>query len=248
MFSKPQILEIVCEQLAIECNCRAGDFGKAENVITTPALSDKRRKFSDQPFFFKMTTMGGNAVISADECLHDWIAEFAQGKPGHELFEHTNLREIDRQLAPHGKQLFQTHHMFLPFKDNAPQMMDIPIKWFEQDELHQFYEGTPFPNAFCETPLPERPDMLGVAAMEGESIVAMAGCSADTPLMWQVGVDVIPTHRGRGLAAQLVSRLRDEILARGKIPYYGTSLSNIYSWKTALTCGFCPSWIDTENM
>ena len=33
---------------------------------------------------------------------------------------------------------------------------------------------------------------------------------------------------------------------RGAIPYYGTSLSNLGSWKTALASGFEPAWIETE--
>ena len=34
---------------------------------------------------------------------------------------------------------------------------------------------------------------------------------------------------------------------KGEIPYYGTSLSNIFSWKIALGSGFAPAWIETES-
>jgi len=33
----------------------------------------------------------------------------------------------------------------------------------------------------------------------------------------------------------------------GKIPYYGTSSSNIHSWKIALNCGFSPVWIEAYS-
>lgn len=75
----------------------------------------------------------------------------------------------------------------------------------------------------------------------------MAGCSADTPEMWQIGIDVLPEYRGKGIGKTLVALLRDEVLRRGFIPYYGTSLSNICSWKIALSCGFVPTWIETES-
>lgn len=248
MFSKSQIIELTKEQLAIECNCSAIDFDKKDCVITLPTLSNKRRKFSNKPFFFKMTTIGGNAVISADACLHEWLNDFVKDKTGHWLFEHTNLRDIDAQLGRYGKQLFQTHHMFLPLGKAMSLTSDIEVKWFEKDEIKQFYEEKKYPNAFCDEYNPDRPDMLAVAALNGEKIIGMAGCSADTPLFWQIGIDVNSDYRGKGIGTKLVSLLKDEVFSRGKIPYYGTSLSNIHSWKIALNCGFSPFWIDTETV
>lgn len=247
MFSKEEITAIVKEQLAIECNCLPNDFNRKENVITLPGLGENRRKFVDKPFFFKMATMGGNAVISADKCLHNWLNDFVKDKAGHWLFEHANLREIDKQLSIYDKQLFQTHHMFLPLGTFNKFEIETHIKWFEKDEIQQFYQGKEFPNAFCEEYTTDRPDMLAVAALDGEKIIGMAGCSADTPLLWQIGIDVKNEYRGKGIGTYLVSLLRDEIIARNKIPYYGTSLSNIFSWKIALNCGFCPAWIDVET-
>ena len=77
--------------------------------------------------------------------------------------------------------------------------------------------------------------------------MGMAGCSADTPKLWQIGIDVNPKYRGRGVARTLVTLLRNETFRRGAIPYYGTSLSNLASWKTALSSGFTPAWIEVES-
>lgn len=247
MYSKEEMLQIVKEQLAIECNCTAVDFDKNENIITLPGFNDKRRKFADEPFFFKMTTMGGNAVISADQKLHDWLNRYIRDKTGHWLFEHTNLREIDKQLEVYDKQLFQTHHMFLPLGNSKPQTAKVEAKWFEQEELQQFYGNKQFSNALCDQFTHERPDMLVVAAMDGARIIGMAGCSADTPLLWQIGIDVNEEYRGKGIGSHLVFLLKEEIIARDKIPYYGSSLSNIHSWRIALSCGFVPAWIDVET-
>ena len=49
----------------------------------------------------------------------------------------------------------------------------------------------------------------------------------------------------RGSAFRL--HLRNETFRRGAIPYYGTSLSNLPSWKTALECGFKPFWVEAES-
>ena len=88
--------------------------------------------------------------------------------------------------------------------------------------------------------------MLAVVALDGEKIMGMAGCSADVPDLWQIGIDVLPGYRGHGVARTLVTLLRDEAFRRGAIPYYGTSLSNLASWKTALSSGFEPAWVEPE--
>jgi predicted GNAT family acetyltransferase len=105
-----------------------------------------------------------------------------------------------------------------------------------------------FPNAFCRKYNPKRPDVLAVAAYEGEQIIGMAGCSADTNILWQIGIDVNENYRGKGIGTYLVTVLKNEIEKREKTPFYGTSLSNIYSWKIALNSGFSPTWIEISTV
>ena len=76
----------------------------------------------------------------------------------------------------------------------------------------------------------------------------MAGCSADTPELWQIGIDVQEQYRGRGIGTYLVTLLKNETIRRGKIPFYGTSLSNLPSWRIALNSGFFPAWIEVETI
>jgi len=240
--------EIIRRQLAIENNCRPDDFSRAENIITAPVCCEERRKFHDAPFFLKMVTMGGNAVISADLRVHDALRRFSAGKEGHWLFEHNNLMEVERIVNEYGKRLFQTHHMFLPAEEAASSCMAFPVRWFERAELQPFYENVCFPNALGASFDCLRPDMLAVAACDGGEIIGMAGASADTEVLWQIRIDVNSEYRGQGIGTGLVALLRKEIEARGKIPYYGTSLSNLPSWGIALRCGFRPAWVETETI
>ena len=59
--------------LAHEYNCDPADFTRAENVLTVSALRDGRRCYGSDPYFFSMVTTGGNAVITADTCLHPFL-------------------------------------------------------------------------------------------------------------------------------------------------------------------------------
>lgn len=92
--------------------------------------------------------------------------------------------------------------------------------------------------------MPERPDIAVVCAMDGDTIMGMAGCSEDAPGWLQIGVDVIPEYRLKGIGTYLVSLLKNKILEWDDIPFYGTSLSNYHSWNIALNCGFRPSWLE----
>lgn len=246
MLTKGGIERKFKEQLALEFGCAPEDFSGEEIIITGPVLHENRRKFSDQPFFLQMATFGAGAVISADERLHPRLREWAKGKRGFWLFEQHNYLELDRLLRGYGYKMALTHHMFTPTTEIAAVETGFPVRWMEQGDIPPFYGREEFSNALCDRFRPERPDVLAVLALDGEEIMGMAGCSADTPELWQIGIDVRPRYRGRGIGKTLVALLRNEALRRGALPYYGTSLSNIASWRVALASGFLPAWVEAE--
>lgn len=245
--TEKQILDTIKRQLSYEFNCRPEDFAKEENVITKSVFHEKRRKFSEKEFFLQMATFGNNAVISADERIHPWLKEWVKDKKGFWLFEQHNFFELETKLREYGYKMALTHHMFVPTPELLNIKTDLNIKWLEQNDLSEYYGKEEFSNALCDRFRPDRPDVLAIVALDGDKICGMAGCSADTPEMWQIGIDVLPEYRGKGIAKTLVALLRDEAYRRGAIPYYGTSLSNIASWKTAISCGFVPAWVETES-
>ena len=62
--------------------------------------------------------------------------------------------------------------------------------------------------------------------------------------MWQIGVDVLPEYRRRGIVSALTGRLAREILKRGKVPFYCSAWSNIRSAMNAIRSGFIPAWVE----
>ncbi len=104
------------------------------------------------------------------------------------------------------------------------------------------YYKEPWSNALCEDR--KELDVLGVGAYDGDKLVGLAGCSADCEDMWQIGVDVLPDYRRRGIASGLTSRLAKEIINRGKVPFYCSAWSNIRSVRNAVKSGFIPAWVE----
>ena len=71
--------------------------------------------------------------------------------------------------------------------------------------------------------------MVTAVAIRSEKVVAAAAASTDSDALWQIGIDVQSKHRGRGLGAVLTSRGASAVLARGKVPFYGSRVDNIAS-------------------
>lgn len=231
------------ELLSIELNCDPEDLGRTESLVTVSAAKEGRRIYQREPYFFRMATLGGNAVITADERLHGFLREWCADKTGHWLFEQPNLLPLERELNRHGYTLSQSYHMFLP-QERAKPVGFFKTEWFGGEEICRFYGDERFPNAICSEFDPNRPDTLVVCAVIDGEIAGMAGCSEDAKGWQQIGVDVMPKFRSRGVGTFIVTLLKNEIERRGDIPFYGTSLSNLHSWNIAIKCGFRPAWTE----
>ena len=75
-------------------------------------------------------------------------------------------------------------------------------------------------------------------------VEAVAGASADSPLFWQIGINVEKEAECRHIASTLVTILKEEIEKLGKVPYYGTSMSNLASQRAAVNAGFRVAWVE----
>ncbi len=244
MFSK--YFEKLLAQLAIDLNCTPADFRTRQNVITPPALNEGRRNYSPGKPFLQMATCGVNTVIMADECLHDFLCSLIKDVEGHRLFEFGNLLKLDEELKRYGYRMNPTHHMFLPCCDIREEER-FRVKWLYDSEISPFYGDKRFPNAIAfPEPCPVRPDRIVVIALDGDTIMGMAGCSEDAPHWQQIGIDVLPEYRSRGIGSHLVGLLKNRIMEMGDVPFYGTAAANIMSQNTAVKSGFKPAWVETE--
>ncbi len=176
--------------------------------------------------------MGKSTVVSADRDILSKVKPLLETKTRDDIF-----------AAPF---LFGHSLNYIPDCDrinkiSLPDGFTFCIK--EGTEIHELYQYSGFHNAIMYDINHPRPDVIVVYAMCDNEIVAMAGASADSSLMWQIGIDVLPQFRNKGLATSLVSNLTIMIMDRGIVPYYGTSSSNIASQSIAYRSGFIPAWM-----
>lgn len=139
-------------------------------------------------------------------------------------------------------------------QDTQARVTRLRVELLDAEQIERFRGDKRYSNAlgFSAT----RPDVLVLAAYavdgagDTESVgisanadpVAMVGLSDDSPIMRQIGIDVLPAWRGAGIASALVRDAARLTLAEGYIPFYGTSPSHILSQRVAMNAGLVPTW------
>jgi len=242
MYTKNEILYTAKCQLSLDYNCQLFDFEKEENTIVKKEPMDGSRVYDNDGCFLKILCFGGRAIISASSIIIPWFEEKLINKDAAWFFEYPKLRVIDKKLQEFGHEIADVHHYYLP----NPKWQNVEpitnVKWYESEEIYQFENDHRFREALAFDK--NHPDVLAVAAFDGDNIMGMAGASADSKTMWQIGIDVLPEYRSRGIGRNLVILLKNEILKRGKIPFYGTVESHFHSQNIAVSAGFFPAWAE----
>ncbi len=242
---KEEILYKVKAQLAKDYNCRVEDFNNKDNLITDLKVINGSRKYNDDKEILKILIFNGKLVISADKCIIEWCEENFKLFPGEWLFLYSVLRRIDKKINEFGYEIEDTHHYYLPKDTNYEEANNFTLKWYKKDEILQFKDDNRFDKAFAFND--NYPDVLAVAALDDKgNILGMAGASEDSDIMWQIGVNVLKEAKGKGVATTIVKALKNEILKRGKVPFYGTVESHIISQKVALKSGFYPVFAEVK--
>jgi GNAT superfamily N-acetyltransferase len=246
MYTKNEVLKIAKTQLALDFNIQLSDFDKGKNTIVENKLVDGRRIYSSDGCFLRILCFGNKAFINASPEIIPWCEEKLLYRDAAWLFQFPKLRIIDKKLQEFGHEIADIHHYYLP-NPNVPLAEGITnVKWYGSDDIEQFRDDNRFEEAFAFDK--NRPDVLAVAAFDGDNIMGMAGASADSNSMWQIGIDVFPEYRGKGIGTKLVMLLKNEILKRGKVPFYGTVGSHLHSQNVAINAGFFPAWTEIYSV
>ena len=237
-----ELLQIAMEQSALDLGARAEDFTKSENVIVLSRESDRARRYLKLPFSCQLVSYGSNAVASVSPAFYGIAEDYLSRYPVEHLFETPNLHVLNDALVKEGQKICFMAEYFLPdVTALRPLSCPYPTQILTQADFVGLYLPA-WSNALCESR--KHLDVLGVGAYDGDRLIGLAGCSADCDTMWQIGVDVLPEYRRRGVASAVTSRLAIEILKRGKVPFYCAAWCNVRSVRNAIRSGFRPAWVE----
>lgn len=231
------------DQLALDFCCEAEDLEKPGNLFTEYVPLDGRRRWAEvEDIFLKIASVDGKLLMSGRADIIDLCRRtYADGNAAW-IADGGELLKLDALVQPFGYRLHMAHPFFTADTVSEPPAISAEIVRYRGPEIEQFRGDSRFSEAYAFSAV--APDVLGVGAAADGKVVAMAGASADSPTLWQIGIDVLPEYRGRGFAAALVTHLKNDILAEGRLPFYGTASSHIASQRTALAAGFKPAWTE----
>ncbi|MBQ7337017.1 MAG: GNAT family N-acetyltransferase [Clostridia bacterium] len=237
-----QIYNIALCQSAIDCNCAPEDFLAGHNTYTFSRPHPKARAYLPLPFACDMVTYGHGIVAQTSPPLADVARRYLETYPTEHAFETPHLHALDELLAPHGLKVCFMAEYFLPDLDLLRALpCEYELRLLHPADFAPLYTEK-WSNALCRNRA--HLDVLGVGAYDGDTLIGLAGCSADCEDMYQIGIDVLPAYRRQGIAAALTSRLSLEILALGKVPFYCAAWCNLPSVRNAVKCGYRPAWVE----
>lgn len=237
-----EILEIAMRQSAMDNNAEIADFTKDENVIVPLKIGKGARVYFKEPMACNFVSYGSNLVAAVKDEYADIVREYLDKFTFYHCFETPNLHWLEERLRPLGQGVCFMAEYFLPDMNRLKRLpCEFELRVLEQNDFAELYVPQ-WSNALCEDR--KEADVLGVGAYDNGKLIGLAACSADCDTMWQIGVDVLPEYRRRGVASALTSNLAVEILNRGKVPFYCCAWSNIRSAKNGIKSGFAPAWAE----
>jgi len=217
--------------IAASWSCPEDTFVKNENAF-----------FETDTTFFEIITFGYNTVIRADKRILDWCIENFANTPASEIVDGENLFNIEKKLRDYGKKLAGEHLNFLHLHPeiNAKKPNGFTYELYEKDRIPELYLDNRFDNALGDDS--DKTELAIIARKEGD-IAAIAAVDSHHHGLWQMGIDTVDIHRGKGLATYLIKELAIESEKRNQVPFYATWSANIASMRTTLSAGFSPVWV-----
>lgn len=244
-----ECLKVAVEQTAADYGIPPSFFfdGKAHTVRAEPYADGARKTKIGKPFL-DIIYFGSGLVAAADATIAaDVEAYLARHKELFRALDAPDIFELAAVLDRAGHTVGEFAVGFLPSGAALARLRASDRAFMHTlygREISELYRYKEFREALCYTVDAPRKDVIAVTYSSGGRPVAAAACSDDCERMYQIGVDVLPQYRGRGIAAALVAELTARIEELGKVPFYRCAWSNIASYRTACACGYKAAWVE----
>ena len=239
-----KILKIAMQQQAIDYNCLPEDFCSSENKVFISKENPKARAYLQLPFFCALTSFGNNVVASVHADIADFVSEYIKNKKIEDCFAPPAIFTLNDELQKHNVHFSFCAQRTLPDVNVIkPISCDYKLMILHPEDYSELYGRPEWINAVGNGRHRDL-DKRAVGAFDGQKLIGLAGSGASCERMWQIGVDILPDYRRKGVASALINRLALEILDMGIVPFAGNRWANIGSIKTQFSCGFRPAWVE----
>lgn len=242
------LLGIAVQQSATDYSISASDLFNGNFTIYSPSeiTSDARNYLINKPYC-NFIYYGQSLVAVVDEEMQVFIKKYLSKfeKSIYRCFDAPQITALNNELEKNGKCIAHIAQAFLPDVEYIPELnTEIETKIFIEDEIVELYNDKRFTMALDYKRSGKRVDVIAIAAYVNGQVVGVAGATNDCKTMWQIGIDVLEEFRFQKIASTLTYLLSQEILKRGKVPFYCCAWSNLASKHNARKAGFKDAWIE----
>ena len=237
-----EMLKTAMRQSAKDMGCKEEDYLKDTNVVNKLTLGKNARKYLKEPITCNLVSYGNNIVASVTDPVRDIVTEYIDKFEFYHCFETPNMHWLNERLVDLGhKVCFMAEYYLFDASQKIDMTCPYETRILGPVDFTDLYLPE-WSNALCADR--KELDVLGIGAYDKDKLIGFAACSADCDDMWQIGVDVLPCYRQKGIASYLTNRLANMIMEREKVPFYCSAWSNIRSVRNAVKSGFIPAWVE----
>jgi len=240
-------LQVVKKILAADFACAESDFDNAGVTFHLSKEIEGARRFPLPEKFLAVVTMGRGVVVSCSTERLQWARANLLNFTPDELFYAPAVALMVNLVAHDNQTIFGPQLKYICTLDTIKPHStgeDVELNMVDEETIRELYKNSQFPNALGRQYDPRRPTLLACSAKYHGVIAGLAGASADTESMWQIGIDTLPEYRNRNIGKALVSRLTEALFDIGKLPYYSAGTNNIASRRIATSLGYRPAWVE----
>lgn len=195
------------------------------------------------PFTAMIVGFGTGIVVCVEERYLAWAREHAKTTP-----QRVNYlaMPLTAEAAKRGEDVHPVPPLIGFALSRKPSVSGVPegyrLERVEKGWMDEWQARDAFTNALGMSAQVHRRfrNHFAYALFDGSGAPAAVSGAYATAALSEIGVDVAPTHRGRGLAPIVVSAVAADLLAEAKTPFYECEVRNVASQHTALASGFMP--------
>jgi RimJ/RimL family protein N-acetyltransferase len=246
--SRAATQDIVRSVLAADCACPVSAFMADGLLVTAAEERPGQRRYPppSKPLF--IATMGRGVVVTCHPERIAWLRTTLAGRERDEIFGAPTIAELSRYVARDGQTLGGPSVAFACARETFRPPADpdgISMSVVEGEDVFDLYQypGFEYALSYQSDSDNSRPDVAAAAAYRAGEVVGIAGMSADSETMWQIGIEVSANECGAGLGRALVGRLTEVAFQHNRVPAYIAHVSNLRSQALAASLGYWPAWV-----
>jgi len=242
------IFNIALTQSAKDYSINKNDLkGDGYSIYKAVPFTKEARNYLKGTPYLNLVHYGESVVAIVDDEFKEFIGKFLEinKKEVYRVFDAPQITVLNNELEKRGKCIAHLAQFYLPDSEFTPKLNnDLECKLLVGQEVSELYDDKRFSMALAYDCESSRRDVIALAGYLNGCLVGVAGASNDSDTMLQIGIDVLDGFRRQGIASTLTYKLSQEILNRGKVPFYCCAWSNIASKNTARKSGFKDAWVE----